>query len=68
LPNLFNYDGLEYSIKDIIGYFDRDKNSKEITLCKNEKDSSDYSSYDKRGRKVNSKGYLVDKRANIINK
>lgn len=68
LPNLFNFDGLEYSIKEIIGYFDRDKNSKEIILCKNEKDINDYSSYDKRGRKVNSKGYLVDKRGNVINK
>ncbi len=68
LPNLFNFDGVEYSIKDIIGYFDRDKNSKEIIPCKNEKDINDFSSYDKRGRKVNSKGYLVDKRGNIINK
>jgi hypothetical protein len=59
---------LEYNVKDIIGYFDRDKNSKEIIPCKNEKDINDFSLYDKRGRKVNSKGYLVDKRGNIINK
>ena len=68
LPNLFNFDGLEYSIKEIIGYFDRDKNSKEIIHCKNEKDINDYISYDKRGRKVNSKRYLVDKRGKVINK
>ena len=68
LPSLFNYDGVEYNIKEILGYFFRDKNSKVIILCKNEKDINDYSSYDKRGRKVNSKGYLVDKRGNIINK
>lgn len=34
LPKLFNYDGNEYKIKDIIGTFDQDPNSKDIQLCK----------------------------------
>ena len=33
IPNLFNFDGSEYNIKNIIGLFERDKNSKEIILC-----------------------------------
>ena len=75
---LFNYDGFEYNIKNIVGCFDRDKHSKEIIFRTSHIDASPrkhsktvrhkFTSVDNFGRKVNSKGYLVDERGNIIDK
>lgn len=67
LPKLFNYEGKEYKIKNIMGIFERDKHSKEIILCHNESGDK-FTSCDLKGRKVNSKGYLLDARGNIIDK
>lgn len=72
IRKLFNYDGNEYKIKSILGTFSRNPNSKEIVLCKNTSKKSPFAnqnfSYDLRGRRVNSKGYLLDDRGNIIDK
>ena len=67
LPTLFNFEGVEFDIKHVIGIFERDRDSKEIVLCHNTKKGR-HTSYDLKGRKVNSKGYLLDERGNIIDK
>jgi len=33
IPKLFNYDGKEYKIKNIMGTFDQNDESKDIVLC-----------------------------------
>lgn len=47
-----------------MGQFEREKNSKEIILCQDKKKA--FQSCDVLGRKVNTKGYLMDERGNII--
>ena len=66
LRKLFNYEGREYDIKDIVGIFERDRHSKEIILRESKKNK--FMSCDIKGRKVNSKGYLLDERGNVIDK
>jgi hypothetical protein len=66
LAKFYNFDGRRYKIKNIIGQFKRDRNSKEIILCYSGK--NDFVSKDLLGRKVNPKGYLVDRAGNIIDK
>ena len=71
IPPLFNYEGKQYKIKDIIGIFDRDPDSKEIIMNQNENETEHYRkfwTYDKTGRRVNPKGYLLDNKGNIIDK
>mmetsp|Transcript_12674 Transcript_12674/g.21324 ORF Transcript_12674/g.21324 Transcript_12674/m.21324 type:complete len:353 (-) Transcript_12674:460-1518(-) len=67
LPKLYNFEGAEYKIKQIIGQFERDKNSKEIILCRTEQKGV-HVCCDVLGRKVNNKGYLIDERGNIVDK
>lgn len=67
IPKLFNYDGREYKIKNIMGTFEQKADSKDIVLnYTNERNK--HQSCDLRGRKVNSTGYLLDQRGNIIDK
>ena len=66
LSKFYNFDGKRYKIKNIIGQFKRDKNSKQIILCYSGK--NDFVSKDLLGRKVNPNGYLVDRAGNIIDK
>lgn len=63
IPKLYNYEGKEYKIKNIMGLFDRDKNSKEIKALQDKNVC-----YDKKLRKVNCKGYILDYRGNIVDK
>lgn len=63
LPTLYNYEGLEYNILNIIGQFDKDPKSKKIIFSHNHIDGT---LQDNLGRKVNSAGYLIDKFSNII--
>ena len=67
IPMLFNFDGTAYHIKDIIGQFERDKNSKEIVFTQNMQYNK-HTACDALGHKVNPKGYLLDRFGNIINK
>ena len=66
IPNLFNFEGVEYSIKSVMGLFERHLHSKEIILGHTSQNK--FTSCDLRQRKVNSKGYLLDKPGNIIDK
>ena len=60
LPKLFNYEGKRFDIRDVIGQFNKDDTGKIIT--KNSKDGL----IDNLGRRVNEKGYLIDKQGNIV--
>jgi hypothetical protein len=59
---LFNYKGKKYDIKDIMGELDKDRNGNMI--IRRDKDNQ---MVDKRGRRVNNKGYLIDDMGNVIN-
>ena len=56
MSKLYNYDGVEYNIKSIIGVFDRNVQTKDIVL-----NASKFYQVDLKGRRVNAKGYLLDK-------
>ena len=65
IPELYNYDGKAYMIKDIIGQFERDKNSKEIVLCydhnPNTQDANKKNrACDALGERASPKGYRLD--------
>lgn len=62
LPLLFNYKGKKYDILDVIGHFDKDRNGN--IIIRRDKDNI---MVDKKGRKVNPKGYLIDDEGNVIN-
>jgi len=62
LPLLFNYKGKKYDIQDVIGDFEKDRQGNAI--IRRDKDNN---RVDKRGRRVNSKGYLVDEGGNVVN-
>ena len=70
LPKLYNYKGLSYSIRDIIGSFRKNNNSKEIIIEKKNSSTNKTQKVlvDKLGKLVNQKGYLVDNLGNIVNK
>lgn len=65
LQRLYNYNGKRFDIKDIIGVFEKDKNTGKI-LPISSKDGTHLE--DNFGRRVNEKGYLVDRDGNIIDK
>jgi hypothetical protein len=61
LPPMLNYNGKQYKVQDVMGEFDKDPRG-DIIL---EKDPNG-NLVDKKGRRVNEKGYLVDKDGNIV--
>jgi len=61
LHQLFNYQGRRFDIKDVMGIFEKNANSK-IIVQKSQKGGS----VDLMGRRVNDKGYLVDGQGNIV--
>lgn len=63
LPSLFNYEGLKFALLDILGDFDKDR--KGNIIIRRDKDNI---MIDKKGMKVNKKGYLIDDFDNIVNK
>ena len=64
LPRLLNYQGKRFDILDICGAFDLNPHNGEITLKKNAQGQH----FDKFGRLVNQKGYLIDIHGNIVDK
>lgn len=65
MQRLYNYNGKRFDIKDIIGVFEKNKSNGEI-LPISSKDGTNLE--DNFGRRVNDKGYLIDKEGNIIDK
>lgn len=63
LPKLFNYNGRRFDITDTIGQCDKDANGNIIPQT--DKDG-DY--IDNLSRKINSRGYLIDKFGNVVDK
>ena len=63
LPNLFNYDGKPFDIKDVIGQVEKDDKGNMV----NQVDKRG-ALLDKLGRPINPKGYLVDQEGNVIDK
>jgi hypothetical protein len=59
IPLLYTYDARRFHIKQVIGDFDRDDDGNIVILTEVDEDSKDQK-VDKRGRPVNSKGYLTD--------
>lgn len=63
LPEMYNYKGKKFEIKEIIGRFKKDPVSKEIIIETNKAGKS----VDDLGRIVNAAGYLIDDKGNIVN-
>lgn len=63
LPKLFNYNGRRFDITDTIGQCDKDANGD--IMPQTDKDG-DF--VDNLGRKINSKGYLIDQFGNVVDK
>jgi hypothetical protein len=62
MPMLFNYKGKKFDIRDIIGDFDKDRSGN--IIIRRDKENK---MVDKKGRRVNNKGYLIDGEENVIN-
>lgn len=60
---MFTYKGEEFMVKDIIGQFEKDPESKQIKLLINNGKATDM-----KGHLVNSAGYLIDEQGNIVSK
>jgi len=63
LPKLFNYNGRRFDIVDTIGQFDKDSKGNIIPLT-----DQNGNLIDNLGRRVNSRGYLIDEFGNVIDK
>lgn len=63
MPQLFNYKGKKFDLKDLMGDLDKDRQGN--IIVRRDKDNK---MVDKQGRRVNAKGYLVDQDGNVINK
>ena len=65
LQRLYNYNGKRFDIKDVIGAFEKNKQTGQI-----EPITSKCGTYmeDNFGRRVNEKGYLIDREGNVIDK
>jgi len=63
IPKLYTLDGNRFDIKDTMGQFERDDEDNIVM-----KEDPKKNLFDKLGRQVNNKGYLVDERGNIIDK
>lgn len=57
VPRLYNYEGNKFSVREIMGEFEWDKNGNPII-----------NDQDLKKRRVNKKGYLVDEKGNVVNK
>jgi hypothetical protein len=69
IPELYNYDGVAFNIKDIVGHFKRDPHSKDIELMTDyDQKSGRTRTVDITDRRVNPKGYLLDTFGNIVNR
>ena len=55
LPNMFNYDGKPFDVRDVIGRVDKDDQGNMVPVKK-----GSGKLVDKLGQPINSKGYLVD--------
>ena len=67
IPMLYTYDGRRFHIRQVMGDFDRDEDGHIVILNEVDEDSNTIL-VDKKGRPVNSKGYLVDgPNGNIVN-
>ena len=62
IPQLFNYKGKKFDIKDVMGELDKDRNGN--IIIRRDKHNQ---MVDKKGRRVNNKGYLIDTDGNVIN-
>jgi len=60
---LFNYNGRRFDIVDTIGQFDKDSKGNIIPLT-----DQNGNLIDNLGRRVNSRGYLIDEFGNVIDK
>jgi hypothetical protein len=63
LPKLFNYNGRRFDIVDTIGQLDKDANG---NIMPNTDQNGNL--VDNLGRRVNSRGYLIDEFGNVIDK
>lgn len=63
LPKMFNYNGRRFDITDVIGQFDKDAEGNIIPHTDERGNLTD-----NLGRKVNTKGYLIDEFGNVIDK
>ena len=63
LPAMLNYEGKQFRIQDVMGEFDKDPRG-DIIFEKNNKGEM----VDKKGRRVNDKGYLINDKGDIIDK
>jgi hypothetical protein len=63
IPKLFNYNGRRFDVTECIGQFDKDEDGNIIPLT-----DKNGNLIDNLGRKVNSKGYLIDEFGNVIDK
>lgn len=63
LPKLFNYNGRRFDITDTMGQCEKDANGN--IMPQTDKDG-DF--IDNLGRKINSKGYLIDQFGNVVDK
>jgi len=63
VPQMFNYKGRRFDIKEVTGDLDKDRAGNMI--IRRDKDNN---MVDKKGRRVNNKGYLVDDSGNVVNK
>jgi len=63
LPKLFNYNGRRFDVTDTIGQFDKDKNGNIVPVT-----DKNGQLVDNLGRRVNSKGYLIDEFGNVVDK
>ena len=60
---MLNYDGKQFKIQDVMGEFDKDPRG-DIIFEKNKKGEM----VDKKGRRVNDKGYLINNDGDIVDK
>ena len=64
MPKLFNYEGAQFDIYDVMGVFDRDASDQIVLIKHQEGDLSFF--MDKGGNLINEKGYLVNKSGDIV--
>ena len=63
LPKLFNYNGRRFDVNDVLGQLDKDNRGNIVPIT----DKNGHL-VDNLGRKINSKGYLIDEFGNIVDR